>query len=419
MTSQLAAGLQGNQILKIAYEVRGMKAAGERVGDFTIGDFHADEFRIPQAVADGIKHYVDQGMTNYPPSMGVPELRKAVTELYAKDMGVAPEIDQVLVSSGTRPLIYAGFQAIVDPGDKVIYGVPSWNTNHYVYLTQATKAEIATRPEENFMLTLEQIRPHLKDAVLLCLNTPMNPSGTMITREQLTPVIQEILAENKRRQTTGEKPLYVLYDQVYWRITHGSEHIHPAMIDPAMEDYTLYMDGASKNYGGTGLRVGWAVVPKALSTPMTHIVAHMGAWAPKAEQLALADFLPKYDENHAYFDALSKPMRNRLDGLHQLFQKLKSEGYQVDSIEPQGGLFLSIYLGLQGMTTPAGDVLDNQEGIRKYLLEVGRTAFVPFAAFGDSTNIGWFRASVSGITQPDYDFAIAELEQAIRALNAA
>ena len=417
MTSRLAAGLQGNQILKIAYEVRAMKAAGERLGDFTIGDFHASEFRIPEQVAEGIKHYIDQGLTNYPPSMGVMALREAVRKVYMQDMQLDADIEQVLVSSGTRPLIYAGFRAIVDPGDKVIYGVPSWNTNHYVYLSQAEQAEITTRPEDNFMLTLEQIEPHFKDAVLLCLNTPMNPSGTMMDREKLTPIVEGILAENARRQQNGRKPLYVLYDQVYWRITHGSEHIHPAMIDERMAQYTLYMDGASKNYGGTGLRVGWAVVPKSLAKPMAHIVAHMGAWAPKAEQLSLADFLPKREENLAYFDALAKPMRKRLEGLHAVFQKLKQEGLPIDSIEPQGGLFLSICLGVRGKTTPTGETLETPEDVRQYVLKAGKSAFVPFGAFGDQHNLDWFRASVSGIVQPDYDYALPELESALRALK--
>jgi aspartate aminotransferase len=227
-----------------------------------------------------------------------------------------------------------------------------------------------------------------------------------------------VLEENKKRLRRGAKPCYVLFDHVYWRMTYGRTHYHPVGMFPEMMDYTIYTDGASKNYAGTGLRDGWAAIPEHIIQPMTNIIAHMGAWAPKAEQLALADYLPMREAQARYIKALTDKMGGRLQRLHETIQGLKEEGFPVDNIAPQGGLFLSIYFGLEGYKTPNGHTLRSSEDIRRYLLEEGKCAFVPFEAFGDDENTGWFRASVSGIEEEQIGYSLDCLREALLKLKA-
>lgn len=415
--SLMAYDLQGNQILKIAYEVRDLKAKGEPIGDFTIGDFHGKEFAIPDELRDRIKLNYDEGYTNYPPSMGTIELRKAVAQLYSNKLGVPTQPEEVLVASGTRPLIFAAYAAVIDPGDMVIYGAPSWNNNHYCHIMGAFAEDIVTTPANNFMLTEDAIAPHLDRVVLVALNSPQNPSGTMMDPEELYEICRLIYTENQKRLRRGAKPCYVLYDQVYWMLTHGKKHAHPVDVVPEMKDFCIYTDGASKNFAGTGLRVGWAVIPPHLVEPMTNIIAHMGAWAPKAEQLALASYLPMEEVVKEYVAGLQKEMKDRLQKVHNTMQELKDAGLPVDSFEPQGGLFLSLFLGLKGYLTPNGDMLKTTEDIRRYVLHEGKCAFVPFEAFGDNDNIGWFRASVSGIARQELIDSLEQLKKALKALK--
>ena len=182
-------------------------------------------------------------------------------------------------------------QTVIDKNDTVLFPVPSWNNNHYAYLTSANAVELEVSPEDNFLPTADVITPHLEGAVLLALCYPLNPTGTMFTKEQLSEICEAVIAENKKRGE-GEKPLYLMYDQIYAMLTFGdSEHFNPVSLYPELRDYTIYIDGTSKCFAATGVRVGWSFGPTKVIDRMKALLTHVGAWAPKPEQQAVAEFL--------------------------------------------------------------------------------------------------------------------------------
>ena len=109
-------------------------AAGEKIYNFTIGDFDSAIFPIPQEFENEIIAAYKQCHTTYPPADGILELRNAVCGFIKTREGLSFTNEEILIAAGGRPLIYAAYRAIVDKGDKVIYPVPSWNNNHYVLL---------------------------------------------------------------------------------------------------------------------------------------------------------------------------------------------------------------------------------------------------------------------------------------------
>src|SRR4051812_6564486 len=135
--SAMADGLIGSEILRIAADVRAMLAQGADVCNLTVGDFAPAEFPAPEELVDGIVDALRAGETNYPPSDGVPQLRKAVSDFYREWLGLEYGVDSVLVTGGSRPGLYSAYLTVVDPGDTVVYPVPSWNNNHYVHLSGA------------------------------------------------------------------------------------------------------------------------------------------------------------------------------------------------------------------------------------------------------------------------------------------
>ena len=138
------------------------------------------------------------------------------------------------------------------------------------------------------MPTADTIRPHLKGAKLLALCSPQNPTGTVFTREQLEEICDLVLEENRSRGE-DEKPLYIMYDQIYGALLHGGEkHVDPVSLRPELRPYTVYVDGISKALAATGVRVGWALGPDYIIDKMKSILGHIGAWSPKAEQMATA-----------------------------------------------------------------------------------------------------------------------------------
>lgn len=417
--SEMAAGLAGSRILAIAANVRAMAAQGIPVCNLTVGDFSPAEFPIPLFLKEAITEALRAGETNYPPSEGMPALRSAIVDFYRRRLGLEVPLEGVLVTGGGRPGLYSTYRAVVDPGDRVVYPVPSWNNEYYVQMLGAEGVPVPSDAENAFLPTRELLEPVIRGARLLVLNSPMNPTGTTFTPEALREICDLVLEENRSRGP-GERPLYLLYDQIYWMLTFGStEHTDPVSLRPEMAAYTILLDGISKSFAATGVRVGWVVAPPDVMPRMTSILGHVGAWAPRAEQVATARLLANDAEIDAYHAVMKPGIRTRLDALFSEMVRLGEAGLPVEAIAPMGAIYLSARFALHGMRTPTGEVLEADEQIRRYLLERAGMAVVPFRAFGARGESGWFRLSVGAVSLQTIEDTLPRLRAALEALSPA
>lgn len=415
--SRMAGSLTGSEILKIAADVRALAAQGREICNLTVGDFAPSEFRIPAAVKEGIVAALERGETNYPPSDGIPALREAVRALYTRDLGFTPELASVIVTSGSRPGIYAAYSALLDAGDRVVYPSPSWNNNHYVGIAGAQGTCVPCTSETRFMPTRGHFEPHVRGARLLALCSPQNPAGTTFTAEQLGAICDLVLEENRRRGE-GERPLYLLYDQVYWPLTfEGVRHVHPLGVRPEIAPYAVYVDGVSKSFAATGIRVGWIVAPPDIAAAMSGFLGHVGAWAPKAEQVAVAAFLGDTAGLREFHREMIAGIAARLRALHAAIEGMRQEGLPVEAIAPEGAMYLSARFAPTGRMTPDGRRLDSDEDVRKYLLEAAGVAIVPFQAFGVEEESGWYRLSVGAVGLDEIRRVMPRLRAAVLALG--
>ncbi|MFN0150278.1 MAG: pyridoxal phosphate-dependent aminotransferase [bacterium] len=409
--SQMASGLIGSEILKVAAEIRAKIARGDRVINLTVGDFRPDLFPIPKSLKDGIVAALERGETNYPPSDGILDLRKAVTEFYAERLGLDYPVASVVIAGGVRPALYAVYRTLLSPGETLLYPVPSWNNNHYAWLVGAKRDEVIARAESNFLPTAEDLRPRIASARVLLLNSPLNPAGTAYEEAELERIVALILDENARREGRGEAPVVLLYDQVYWMLTFGGvRHVTPVAIDARMREYTLFVDGISKAFCATGIRVGWCVGPEHTIEPISSLLGHIGAWAPRAEQVATATFLRDGATMDAFLTPMKAAVEERLQALHEGFTRMRADGYPVECIAPQGAIYLSARVNIIGKRA-GGKLLSTNEEIRVFLLERAAVAVVPFQAFGLREESGWFRLSVGALPTSE----IAGLFPALRA----
>lgn len=414
--SKLAANLIGSEIVKIGNEVNDLKAKGAEIANLTIGDLNSNIYPIPALLKEEIQKAYQNNLTNYPPANGLLSLRKEVSKDLKKRWNLDYSPEDILITAGSRPLIYAVYKTIVDEGDKVVYPTPSWNNNHYAYLTSANAVEVKTKPETNFLPTADDLRPHLGGAVLLALCSPLNPTGTMFTKEQLSEICELVIAENKKRGA-DEKPLYLMYDQIYSCLTFGAEHVDPVSLFPEMKDYTIYIDGISKCLAATGVRVGWGFGPAHILDKMKALLTHVGAWAPKPEQEATAKFYENSENVDTFVDDFKAKLENSLKVLHNGVQDLKGKGLAVDSIEPMGALYLTIKLDYIGKTKPDGAVIENSSDLVFYLINEAGVALVPFSAFGEEKSEPWFRASVGGLAVDEIKVMLPKLESALNKLK--
>lgn len=414
--SHLAETLIGSEIVKLGGDIREKIRQGEKIYNFTVGDFDPTIFPIPRGLEDEIVTAYRQHFTNYPAAEGNLDLREAISSFIEDREQLKFSTDEILVASGGRPLIHALFYSICDAGDKVIYAAPSWNNNHYTHFVGGEHVVIEARPENNFMPTVEQIKPFIKNATLLSLCSPQNPTGTTFTKFDLEEICDMVLEENASR-SEQQKKLYVLYDQMYWHLTYGDiRHYNPVSLRPAMKPYSVFIDAISKVFASTGVRVGWALGPSTIISKMKAILTHTGAWGPMAEQKALAKFLYQKENIDRYLDHFRGEIELRLRTIYDGLIRLKQEGFDVDAIAPQAAIYLTIKINLVGKQTPDEKVLQNQADVTAYLLNEAKLAVVPFYAFGAAKNSPWYRLSVGTCKKEEIPAMFDQLKKALQKL---
>ena len=412
--------MRASTILTIANDIRALQAAGTPVANMTVGDFLPSQFPIPEELAQGVQIAIQEGNTNYPPAAGLLELRKAVRQHVFRTQGLDYPIEAFTIVSGGRPSLYTTYRLLVDPGDCVLFPVPSWNNHNYRDACQVQVKGVQCSPENAFQPTADLIRPHIQSARLLVLNTPQNPSGGIMPKEEVEAFGHLLVEENERRKASGERTFYLLFDQIYRSLIFpGHQHYSPVELVPECAPYVIHSDGISKGLCATGLRCGWIFGPPAITKKMTALLTHIGAWSPKPVQVATAQWLANAERCKAWDTMMIDRVKSSLDALCQGLEELRADGFPIQFIAPQGAIYMSVQFQLKGKETPDGIRLTDNESIRSFLLQRAAFAVVPFRAFGvePENEDGWCRVSVGAVSKEEIYAAIPRLRQALQSLK--
>ena len=402
--SHVGNNIVGSEIIKISQQIKEISKT-KKVLNLTIGDFDSTINPIPEKLKDYIIESYNENMTNYPLSPGQLNLRQSVSEYLKKRQGVDYSEDQILIGAGVRPLIYTVYKSTTNPGDEVIYPVPSWNNNHYSFLHGAVKREIECKPENSFFPTVKDIDVTINDKTsLICICSPQNPTGRVIDPETLKGICDLIVNENRIRENqVGSRPLYLFFDQIYSDLSIDGSFVHPLLLCPEIKPYLICVDGISKSLCATGIRVGWVFGPKDIISKMTEVFSHIGAWAPKPEQNAVAKYLNDYEEMTNFVSMKTKQYSEISTKICNKIDELKQKGFRIDCQRPEGGIYISIYLG-ESLSFP------NMESYTKFLIDRCGVGLVPFEYFGSKGNKGWFRMSIGGVNPNNVDEILLSLD---------
>ena len=401
--SQVGNQIIGSEIIKISQQIKEI-AKTKSVQNLTIGDFDSRINPIPSKLKDEIIQCYEEDLTNYPLSPGELSLRKSVSEYLKKRQGVDYTESEILIGGGVRPLIYTVYKSILDEGDGVVYPVPSWNNNHYTFLHNSVKIPIECKPENYFFPTIEDVKETIQEARLVCICSPQNPTGRIISPEVLKGICEVIVQENKRRN--GEKSCYLFFDQIYSDLSQEGQFVHPLLLCPEIREYLICADGISKSLCATGIRVGWLFGPSDIIGKMTELFSHIGAWAPKPEQNAVARYLDEYKDMIEYVDDKRRRYAQIIDTICNKFESMRDKGFRVDCQRPEGGIYISVYLDYVNSFGSTDQYIS-------FLINTCGIGIVPFEYFGSKENKGWFRISIGNIDLKGIEGVVQTIENAI------
>ena len=312
-----------------------MSALAVRTGSINLGQGFPDTDG-PEEIREAAVRALRAGHGNqYPPGPGVPELRSAVTEHQRRHYGLEYDPDtEVLVTTGATEAVAASLLALLEPGDEVIALEPYYDSYAAcIAMAGGTRVPVTLRPDDGaYRLDLDELRAAVTPRTrLILLNTPHNPTGTVLTRDELAAVAA----------LACERDLLVVTDEVYEHLVFEGEHI-PLASFPGMRERTVTVSSAGKTFSLTGWKIGWITASPELVTAVRSAKQFLTYVSGGPFQYAVADALRLPD---SYFDALREDLRAKRD---LLSAGLTEAGFEV--YEPAGTYFVTTDIRPLGVT---------------------------------------------------------------------
>ncbi len=277
--AQRMAQLGTESAFDVLVRARQLEAQGRSVVHMEIGE---PDFPTPANIVDAAKRALDEGWTHYGPTQGYPELRQAIAEHVAQTRGVRLGPEHVSVVPGGKPILFFAMLALLEPGDEVLYpdpGFPIYESMiRYLGATPVALPVVETR---DFSLDPDLLEARLSPRTrLLILNSPHNPTGGVIPRDDLARIVELV----------RDRDLMVLSDEIYSRILYGERH-HSILSFEGMAEKTILLDGFSKTYAMTGWRIGYGVMPEWLVAAVTRLMVNSNSCTASFTQRAALEAL--------------------------------------------------------------------------------------------------------------------------------
>ena len=261
-----------------AFEVLNKARALERQGKSIIHlEIGEPDFDTPGNVVEAAVQALHKGWTHYGPSAGLPELRQAIAEEVSRTRGVDVKSEEVVVVPGGKPIIFFTILALADPEDEVIYPNPGFPIyESMINYVGARPVPIRLQEQKDFSFDVNELASLITDRTkLIVLNSPQNPTGGVLTKQDIRDIAEVI----------GDRNIIVLSDEIYSRLIFEGEH-YSIMSVPGFKDRTILLDGFSKTYAMTGWRMGYGVMRPDLATHITRLMTNSNSCTASFTQIA-------------------------------------------------------------------------------------------------------------------------------------
>jgi aspartate aminotransferase len=352
--------------LAITAKAKALKQAGVDVISFGAGE---PDFPTPRYIRDVAIEKVEEGHIGYTAASGILELKTAICKKLQADQGVGYLENQIVISTGAKQALFNTFQAILNPGDEVLIGVPYWvSYPELVKVADGVPVFVETKEENQYKLTVAELEAARTDKTkAIILNSPNNPTGVVYMEKELLAI----------GTWAVEHDVWIISDEIYEKLVYGDvEHISIASLSKEIHKKTIIINGFSKAYAMTGWRIGYSAAPVEITKGMTSLQSHVSSNPNTISQYAALAALEKESGE-------VEAMRVIFEKRKELMVKIVSTIPEIQFIDPQGAFYVmvdcSYYLKKFHF--------DSASELAQAMLEEASIAVIPGDAFGMNTYI--------------------------------
>lgn len=366
---------------------RALEAKGQHIIHLEIGE---PDFDTPANIVEAGVKALREGWTHYGPSAGLPELQAAIVKESAEIRGVEHAPSQVVITPGAKPIMYYVIIALVNEGDEVIYPNPGFPIyESMINFVGGVPVPVPLREEREFRFDIDDLRAKVNDRTrLIILNSPQNPTGGVLTKEDLEEVARLAIKHDAA----------VMTDEVYRRIIYAGEH-HSIASLPGMLDRTIILDGFSKTYAMTGWRLGYGIMPADLAPHISRLMTNSNSCTASFIQKAGVEAITgPQAEPQRYVEEFKRRRDVIVDGLNDI------PGFSC--LRPQGAFY--VFPNITGTGKSSSEMAE-------HLLYDGGVAALSGTAFGEYGE-GYLRLSYANSVE-NLQLALERIRGAVAKLG--
>jgi aspartate aminotransferase len=351
---------------EVLVKARALEATGRDIVHLEIGE---PDFDTPGNIIEAATDALHKGFTHYGPSAGLPPLRETIAQYVSETRRITVTPEEVVVVPGGKPIIFFTILALVEEGDEVIYPNPGFPIYESMIDFLGAKAvPIQLREEMDFRLDVNELGRLINDRTkLIILNSPQNPTGGMLTREDLEGIARAI----------GDRNIMILTDEIYSRLIFEGEH-HSIMSLAGMKERCILLDGFSKTYAMTGWRMGYGVMRADLATHIARLMTNSNSCTASFTQVAGVEALRGPQDS---VDTMCAEFKQRRDIMVAGLNNIKG----FSCLSPKGAFY--VFPNIKGTGWPSKKLADA-------LLDDAGVAGLSGTAFGEYGE-GYLRFSVA------------------------
>jgi len=351
---------------EVLNKARALERQGKQIIHLEIGE---PDFDTPANVVESAVQALHKGWTHYGPSAGLPELRQAIAEEVSRTRGVDVKAEEVVVVPGGKPIIFFTILALINEGDEVVYPNPGFPIyESMINYVGGHAVPIRLQEQKDFGFDVRELASLITDRTkLIILNSPHNPTGGVLTKQDIRDIADVI----------GDRNILVLSDEIYSRLIFDGEH-YSIMSVPGFKDRTILLDGFSKTYAMTGWLMGYGVMRSDLATHITRLMTNSNSCTASFTQVAGIEAIRG---DQASVETMRQEFQRRRDSFVAGLNRIKGFSCRM----PKGAFYVFPNITQTGWKS---------KKLADALLEDAGVACLSGTAFGDFGE-GYLRFSVA------------------------